>query len=129
MIFKPVTVYYKMGWKKVFIRNKRGSREIRAYQVGFFRKGLGLMFRTSDTDILLFSFKKATRASITSYFVFFPFLALWLDDKNKVIESRIVNPFKLRIVPKEKFCRLVEIPVNDKNRKNIDFFVGKQRKV
>lgn len=123
-----MTVYYIMGWKRVTIRGKKGSRDIRAYQVGFFRKGIGLMFRTSDTDILLFSFKKATRASITSCFVFFPFLALWLDDKNKVIESRIVKPFRLRIAPKEKFCRLVEIPVNSKNMKNIDFFVGKTEK-
>lgn len=83
------------------------------------------MFKSRNSGNLLFEFKKNTGISIHSYFVFFPFLAIWLDDKNKIIEWKVVKPFTFRIKPKIKFRRLVEIPINGENRKIISLFVGK----
>ena len=76
------------------------------------------MFKRGKTaEALLFEFKKPTKWAITSYFVFFPFLAIWLDNKNKVMEMRKVKPFKFHIAPKKPFSKLVEIPINSKYEK------------
>ncbi|PIN89000.1 hypothetical protein COU60_04975 [Candidatus Pacearchaeota archaeon CG10_big_fil_rev_8_21_14_0_10_34_76] len=111
----------------IFSRKKKIKLTVK--RTGFFTKGIGLMFRTAKTDKLLFEFKKDTLASITSIFVFFPFLAIWLDEKNNVLEKRIVRPFIFAIRPQKKFRKLVEVPLNHKNRQIIDFFVEKRRKV
>ena len=73
----------------------------------------------TSTKNLLFKFSGETRTAIHSYFVFFDFLAVWLNRKNKIIESEIVKPFTLTARPKKKFYSLIEIPINKKNRKLI----------
>ena len=90
---------------------------------------LGLMFRTRWTDNLLFDFKKKGNWAISSFFVFFPFLAVWLDEKNKVLEYKIVKPFTFSVWPRNKFARLVEIPFNDKNKSLISRFPSMHGKV
>lgn len=78
-----------------------------------FERFLGLMFtRRKKAKALLFDFKKPTKITIHSCFVFFPFIALWLDDKDKVIDLRIVKPFNLYVSPKKSFHKLIEIPIN-----------------
>jgi uncharacterized membrane protein (UPF0127 family) len=104
-----------------------GGELVSVRKVGVFN--FGLMFRGSRTDNLLFEFSKKGFRAITSFFVFFPFLAVWLDDKNNVVDWRVVKPFRFSINSKKKFRKLVEIPINDKNSKIIQFFVGKKRKV
>jgi len=83
---------------------------------GMFR---GLMFRSRENSpaLLLFDFKKPLRMKIHSCFVFFPFVALWLDDKNKVVDLKIIRPFTLMVYPKKSFYKLVEIPLNKKYEK------------
>ncbi len=81
--------------------------------------GLGLMFKTRNTKPLLFNFGREINWTLTSLFVFFPFLALWLDDKNNVIDMRVVKPFIPGIISKKPFSKLLEIPINDKNRELI----------
>lgn len=83
------------------------------------------MFRTQSTENLLFSFSEDTDTEFHSFFVFFPFLMLWLDEKNIVIEWRIVMPFSTVKAPKRKFRNVVEIPCNLKNEKIIKIFVGR----
>jgi len=85
------------------------------------------MFKSYETGNLLFQFEKKGRYPIHSFFVFFPFLVLWLNNKNKVIEYKLVKPFKFRVVPKRHFSKIIEIPVNTRNKKIIKFFVGKER--
>ena len=78
-------------------------------------KFLGLMFKEREkSSALLFEFKKPTKIKIHSLFVFFPFFAIWLDEKNKIVDFRVVKPFDFSISSKKPFKRLVEIPINKK---------------
>ncbi len=96
-------------------------------RVSGFGRISGLMFKTKETDNLLFGFHRNTRLAIHSIFVFFPFLAIWLDENNKVLNYKIVKPFSLHIAPQKSFRKLLEIPLNEKNMKISRFFVGKQK--
>lgn len=80
----------------------------------------GLMFKSRKSDNLLF--EKGGRWAIHSWFVFFPFLALWLDKKNKIIEHKIVRPFSFYVKPARKFAKLIEIPLNDSNKNLLAYF-------
>jgi len=103
--------------------NYKGKKiRLDANKCEFISKGIGLMFKPKITSNLLFEFRKSGNYSITSVFVFFPFLAIWIDENNKVLETKIVKPFNLSIRPNKKFRRLVEVPVNDENTKILDFF-------
>lgn len=103
----------KQNNKKILIKNIKKLSE--------FEKGIGLMFhRREKCQAMLFQFNKPTDLQIHSLFVFFPFVAVWTDDKNKIIEKRIVRPFKLFISPKKSFYKLIEIPINMKYKKEIE---------
>ena len=114
---------------KIEIKKNGRKIKIEVIRMGFFRRGIGLMFRGRNTKNLLFEFNKDVIITITSYFCFFPFLVVWLDSKNNVVESKIIRPFVFSIRPSTKFRKLVEIPVNDKNKQKIAFFVGKHGKI
>jgi len=86
-----------------------------------FERFLGLMFtQRKKARTLLFDFKKPMKIAIHSYFVFFPFIALWLDDKNEIIELKVVHPFNLLVLPKKSFTKLIEIPINKKYEEIIE---------
>lgn len=95
-------------------------------KAGFFRRGFGLTFRSRNTDNLLFDFGKYVtwQGTLTSFFVFFPFLAIWLDSKNRVLDYKIVRPFVFSIKQNKKFCKIVEIPINKRNLSTIKRFVN-----
>lgn len=81
-------------------------------------KFTGLMFSAREkANALLFSFKKPTTMAIHSFFVFYPFLGIWLDDKNKIVKTCIVKPFNPFVRPNKPFSKLVEIPLNKKYEK------------
>lgn len=87
-------------------------------------QGLGLMFkRRQRARALLFNFKRLTRQPIHSFFMSFPFIAIWLDEKNKVVETKIFRPFSL-YQPKTKFRKMIEIPINSKYQKQVGLLVG-----
>ena len=116
-----------MKKKRVGFKNKGKKINLLVKECNILERIRGLMFRRNNADmILLFDFRKQTKERIHSYFVFFDFLAVWTDDKNNVIEKRIVKPFTLSIKPKKSFHKLIEIPINKKNKKIIHFFVGKR---
>lgn len=104
----------------VFFGNK--SVSIRAREVGFLRKGVGLMFRTSSTENLFFSFRRKTKRAFTGLFVFFPFLILWLDERYKVVDVALVRPFTRTIYPQKPYRNVIELPLNKKNSDLIRFF-------
>lgn len=94
-------------------KNKKINLEVK--KCNFFQRFSGLMFTRQETArALFFDFEKEVRIPIHSFFVFFPFVAIWLDDKNQVIEKRIVKPWKFSILPKKPFVNLIEIPLNSK---------------
>ncbi|HJX51004.1 MAG TPA: hypothetical protein VJ438_06085 [Candidatus Nanoarchaeia archaeon] len=96
---------------RIKIKNK--EIEIIAKKCNSLRKITGLMFRTSKTEPLLFEFNNSCQA-IHSFFVFFPFYAIWLDKDNKLIEIKKVKPFTFHVKPSKPFSKLLEIPVNEK---------------
>jgi len=115
-----------MKQKKVFVINYSGRKfRVPVRNVGFFRRGIGLMFRSPGTDNLLFSFARPCRVAITSWFVFSPFLAVWLDEKKRVLEYQIVKPFVLSLKPRFPSTFLLEIPCNQANLEVIGSLVGK----
>ena len=80
------------------------------------------MFKSKNTEALLFDFKKVTSQAIHSLFC--PnFLAIWLDENNKILEHKLVYPNKFRIKPKNKFKKLLEIPLNNKYLTVTKFFI------
>ena len=93
----------------------------RVKKVNWFGKVVGLMFcRREKADSLLFEFKKPTKMKIHSHFVFFPFLAIWLNDDNEILALKEVKPFKINIGIRKSFSKLVEIPINNKNKNIIE---------
>lgn len=85
----------------------------------------GLMFvRRKKAQALLFDFKKSEKFSFTSLFVFFPFLILWLDEKNKVINMKKIKPFQMHISSVKSYYRVLEIPFNDKYKEILKNLVG-----
>jgi len=110
---------------KIKLNYKNKSIEIpKIKKVTELGKIKGLMFTTSSTTPLLFDFQTPTKISIHSFFVFYPFLAIWLNE-NKIVDFKIVHPFKLAVTPKQPFTKLIEIPINNKNKNIINFIVGK----
>lgn len=109
---------------KIGLRFKNKKIKLEAKFCNWFKRFFGLMFtRREKAEALLFDFKKPIKIAIHSCFVFFPFIAIWLDDKNKIVDLRIVKPFIVRTCSKKSFCKLIEIPINDKYREVVRFIL------
>ena len=99
--------------EQIFYKKKK--IKINAKKCNSLQKISGLMFTSKEkARALLFEFKKPT--AIHSFFVFFPFIAIWLK-KNKIVEIRELKPFTFHIKPKKKVNRIIEIPINKKYNK------------
>ena len=100
--------------KKIGLNYKGKKIEIDVKVCNWFEKLSGLMFcRRKKAKALLFDFEKPTKIRIHSLFVFFPFIAIWLDNENEVVDLKVVKPFKLSVSSAKPFVKLVEIPIND----------------
>ena len=100
--------------------------ELHVRSVSLLERVWGLMFKLKENaESLLFEFEKPTETSIHSLFVFFPFVAVWLDKKNKVIDVKRVKPFTLSVSPKRPFSKLIEIPIN-KRYSNITKIISRR---
>lgn len=106
-----------------------GRRSIFAdvVSVNGFTQFIGLMFSRRKTPIRLFSYGSYRRVPIHSWFVFYSFLIVWLDSKNRVIEWRVVKPFTSCVLPKRKARAFLEIPLDDKYSRELKFIVGKRQ--
>jgi uncharacterized membrane protein (UPF0127 family) len=106
---------------KMIIKHNSKNIEIKnVKKLSEFGKGIGLMFHCRERcPAMLFEFRKPTRMRIHSLFVFFKFAAIWLDERNKIIDLKIVNPFRFSIRPEKSFYKLVEIPLNTEYKKEI----------
>lgn len=107
--------------EKIILDSGNDKISFEAHVIRGLEKYSGLMFsRKNSADILLFKFKKPTRLAIHSFFVMFPFLAIWLDSDGKIIEIKRIHPFSPYILPHKEFSSFIEIPINEKNKKIID---------
>jgi uncharacterized membrane protein (UPF0127 family) len=117
MKVQKIGISYK--GKKITLRLKvcRGLNE-----------AIGLMFkRRENASALLFTFKNKVKMAIHSWFVFFPFVAIWLNKENKIIDIKIVKPFEFSISPSEKYFKLIEIPINKRYSKIINILVDTRK--
>ena len=103
--------------KKVYFNFRGKNLKIVAKLCSFF--SLGLILKTRNTMPCIFEFKRPTSFKISSLFVFFPFVAVWLDGKNKVIEIKKVRPFTFSIGLKKPFYKIIEIPINPKYKNKV----------
>jgi len=120
----------KKKQKKIFFNYKKKKISLDVRICSFFEKFSGLMFkRRQNAEALLFEFKNSSNIKIHSFFVFFPFVAVWIDEKGKVIGVKKVKPFRISVsVPENKnFERLIEIPLNSKYSGIVTFLVGRER--
>lgn len=92
-------------------RAKRFNLDVKECR-NIFQKMSGLMFRRRSKP-LLFVFNKSVNEPIHSFFCVH-FIAVWFDGE-KIVDLKSVKSWKPYILPKRKFDRLLEIPVNDKN--------------
>ena len=83
--------------KIISLKYKGKVLRVEAKNLGFFGRIRGLMFRTKETDNLLFEFKKPERIRIHSMFVFFSFVGVWLDKNNKILQIKVVKPFQFSV--------------------------------
>lgn len=80
----------------------------------------GLMFRKKFKKPLLFTFDFPAKHAIHSFFVFFEFDAVFLDEKKKVVDVfEKIKPFTPLIVPKKKSLFLIEFPAGIAEKKKI----------
>lgn len=105
----------KMGLKDITFKKNGKKITLNIKKCNLLRRVVGLMFKSRQTPSLLFEVKKPM--AIHSLFVFFPFVAVWLDKNNNIIEIKKVDPFTLHVLPKTPFTKLVEIPINNRNKK------------
>src|SRR3989344_2594152 len=98
---------------KIKIKNKF----IEVEEMNGFDRFKGLMFRKKSKP-LLFRFEKPVREPIHSFFCK-SFYAVWMKD-GKIVDEKLVKPFRFFVRPKDSFTDLVEFPVGkEKFKKNI----------
>ncbi len=82
----------------------------------------GLMFRRNIKKPLLFIMPSESRelSAIHSFFVFFPFDAVFLNSKGVVVDVRSeVKPFTSKITPKKPAKYLIEMKAGEAKRRGI----------
>ncbi len=94
-------------------------------RMNFFTQFIGLMFTSKNAKIRLFSYSKDSKIMIHSWFIYYPFLIIWLNRKKRIVGWKKVFPFNSCVVPPKKFRHFVEIPFNSSNKKILMNFLSK----
>jgi uncharacterized membrane protein (UPF0127 family) len=79
----------------------------------FFSRARGLMFRYRIARPLIFVFdegreKNRQACAIHALFVFFPFSAIYLDAKKRVVDVAVCKPFFSVMMPRSECAYLIE---------------------
>lgn len=115
--------------QKFNFKHKNKKFKFSVKKLSWFEKGIGLMFSSrKKAKALLFEFQKPTKISFTSLFVFFPFIIIWFDNENKVLDFRKIKPFTFHIPSRKPCKRVLEIPFNDNYEEIIRNFLNLRRK-
>lgn len=112
--------------KKISAMLKIGGKVVEIPEIvvcSGFDKVRGLMFSSKENaHALLFNFDNDTSAPIHSFFC--PqFLAIWLDENNKIVDYKVVSPQRFSVAPSKPFRKLIEIPINKKYSAIVDFIL------
>lgn len=103
---------------KIKINNK--NVEVEHYK-GFWKSIRGLMFSKKKNILLEIPYEKRTHASIHSFFVFFPFYAIFLNSNKEVVDLKRISPFTF-YTPKKPAKYILEIYEHVRHvDKKIDF--------
>ncbi|MCX6746659.1 MAG: DUF192 domain-containing protein [Candidatus Pacearchaeota archaeon] len=114
--------------KQIHFYYKKDRINLVAEECGFFRRFIGLMFSSrKNAKILLFNFKKPWKIRIHSFYVFFPFIAVWLDKSNNIVDIKTVKPFTFSVFSKKPAFKLIEIPINDHYKQIITILTTSRR--
>lgn len=109
----------------VKLNNKKLNLNVR--KVDFFSKFIGLMFKSKEEAIILL-FENVKNKSIHSFFVFFPFLCLWMDKENNILEWKIIKPFSPYEKSNTPFVKIIEVPLSRRYHYIVSFVVGERFK-
>ena len=102
-------------------KNKKFNIDVKECRT-VFQKMSGLMFR-KKSSALLFIFNKLVNEPIHSFFCV-EFIAIWFN-KGKIIDIKLVKPWKISIKPTGKFDKFLEIPSNNKNFDTLRLLIKK----
>ncbi len=117
MKYKRIDFNYKQEKVGLSLKECRGIGKI-----------IGLMFsRRKMAEALIFEFKQEVNIAIHSWFVFFPFWAIWFDKNDKIIEIKKKKPFQFHIKPKKFYKKLIEIPINGRYDKIVEILVNTRK--
>lgn len=105
----------------MIIKYKKEKIKVKVKECKGINKFIGLMFKKNSTP-LLFNVKRGTFHSLFCK----PFLLIWLDEKNKVVDYEIVKNIRFNIKTEKKFSRILEIPLTKKYKKIISLFDKKK---
>lgn len=110
---------------KTILKYKKKKISFETHKCNWFEKIIGLMFsKKEDAKTLIFEFETSSKRAIHSFFVFFPFLAIWRNSRRQIIKIQVIKPWKFSVKPRKNFKELIEIPINKKNSKVVKFLVG-----
>jgi len=110
--------------RRIGFNYKNKKIQVNVKVCNWWQRIIGLMFaRKENARALLFDFKRPVTLFIHSWFVFFPFVAIFLDARGKIIEKRMVQPFEFKVSPSKPYVKLIEIPVNFKYHEILQFLV------
>lgn len=73
-------------------------------------KLIGLMFRKRPKPVII-KLNKERLIPIHSMFVRVPFIAIWLDENEKLIDAKLITPWERNIRPPKPFKTLIELPI------------------
>ncbi len=114
-----------MKRKKICIILNKKKICLNVVNRSFFQMFRGLMFYTREkAPILLYESNNPKLDGIHSWFVFFDFLAIWVDGNNNVLKIQRIKPFQNYINCKKSWKKLIEVPISKKYDDKIKLLVG-----
>ncbi|MBT4258257.1 hypothetical protein HOD88_03695 [archaeon] len=106
---------------------KKGKENIllNVRKQSFFDMGRGLLFYPREkAPALIFYSSHPKLDAIHSCFLFFDFLAIWLDKNNNVLEIRKIRPWQIHSNHDGDWKKLIEIPISKRYDDKIKLLVG-----
>ena len=101
------------SYVSIRVGKKLLARKVRVCDTSFSRT-IGLMcshsLSSGEGIMLVANQQSRNQTSIHSFFVFFTFDALWIDEKKRVVDKRTVKPFQTLIIPKAAAKYVIELP-------------------